>query len=61
VKPAGTTGKAARRYPHKPVTTHIAPAPTRGGKDAFSSRNALYLYHKANGTLHEFYRMFGLD
>jgi hypothetical protein len=64
VKPARATAKAARPYPHRFMTTHTAasaPTPKRGGGGAFSSRYDLYLFHKANGTLALFYRMFGLD
>jgi hypothetical protein len=61
-KPPGKRRRLLRRYPHIPM---IAPAPVspvrRGGQGAFSTRYELYLYHKANGTLPEFYRMFGLD
>jgi hypothetical protein len=61
-RPPGKRNRLRRRYPHIPM---IAPAPVspvrRGGQGAFSTRYELYLYHKANGTLPEFYRMFGLD
>ena len=56
---------AVMRAPsHRPVyggADNVIAAPVRGKAGALSSRHELYLFHKANGTLQEFYRMFGLD
>lgn len=45
-----------RRKPQTVPTLRPTAAPR-----TFSTRSALYRFHKANGTLHVYYRMFGLD
>jgi hypothetical protein len=45
------------------MATSGTPLPARpaAAHRAWSTQCELYRFHKANGTLHEYYRIFGLD
>jgi hypothetical protein len=62
-KPIRPAAASPARFTHRPPPPIIPEEPKGIRRDtgAFSSRYELYLFHKANGTLHEYIRMFGLD
>lgn len=54
-------GKRPAPTPH--AEKRAAPVPERGARtnQTHSTQSALYRFHKANGTLHEYLRMFGIE